>query len=235
MTTLRVIGAGFGRTGTSSLKTALEQLGFGPCHHMEELFKHHEQIPLWAAVARGEPADWDVVFRGYNSAVDFPTQHWYREILAHWPDARVILTVRDPDGWYRSTSETIYAIGHEIPNRWISRFIPVVGGVFRMTRVIWRDVYGGRFLDRDHAIAVYERHIEEVKEHVPAEQLLVFDVKQGWGPLCEFLGVPVPSQEFPRRNDTAEFRKRIRRIKIMGWIMLALPVLLLALGLWFAL
>jgi hypothetical protein len=234
MTTLQVIGAGFGRTGTSSLKTALEQLGFGPCHHMEEVFQHPEQIPLWLAVARGE-ADWDAVFRGYNSAVDFPTQHWYRDVMAHWPDARVILTVRDPDGWYRSTRATIYAISQDIPNRWVGRFFPVVGGAFRLTPVIWRDLYGGRFLDRDHAVAIYQRHIEEVKAHVPADKLLVFDLKQGWAPLCEFLGVPVPSHAFPNRNDTAEFLERVRMTKALGWIMLALPVLLLALVLWFAL
>jgi hypothetical protein len=235
MTTLKVIGAGFGRTGTSSLKTALEQLGFGPCHHMEEVFRHPEQIPLWVAVARGEAVDWDAVFRGYESAVDFPTSYWYREIMAHWPDARVILTVRDPDGWYRSTRATIYAINRDIPNRWVARFFPVVGRMFEVTDLIWRDLFGGRFLEREHALAVYERHIEEVKAHVPADKLLVFDVKQGWAPLCEFLGVPVPSDAFPHRNDTEEFRRRVRMTKAVGWVMLALPVLLLALVLWLVL
>ena len=233
---MKVIGAGFGRTGTSSLKAALEQLGFGPCHHMEELFAHHEQIPRWLAVAEGAPPDWDMLFAGYNSAVDFPTEHWYREILAHWPDARVILTVRDPEAWYRSARDTIYAISEEIPSRWVGSYLPVVGGVMRMTsRSIWRGAFGGRFLDREHAMAVFRAHNAEVKAHVPSEQLLVFDVSEGWEPLCRFLGVPVPATPFPRRNDSAEFRKRVLGTKILSWMVIGLPLLAIAAGSWWAL
>lgn len=225
---LKVIGAGFGRTGTRSLKAALEQLGFGPCHHMDELFAHHEQIPAWLEIAAGR-GDLEAALRGYNSAVDFPAQHWYSELLTRSPDAKVILTVRDPAAWYQSARETIYAISEDIPNRWVARYLPVVGGVTRLgSGTIWAGVFGGRFLDRDHALAVFQRHVEAVKARVPADQLLVYDVKEGWEPLCRFLGVPVPEGPFPRLNDAAEFKRRVRMSKAASWAVLAVPVLLAA-------
>src|SRR5436190_108289 len=119
---LKVIGSGYPRTGTSSLKTALERLGFGPCHHMEELFAHPRQITEWLEVAGGGTPDWDRLFDGYASACDFPSQHWYREILGRYPDAKVILTVRDPESWYTSMLATIWAISRDFPIRWVGRF-----------------------------------------------------------------------------------------------------------------
>ena len=104
---LEIIGPGFGRTGTHSLKIALEHLGFGPCHHMFEVRDHPEQLPAWEAVARGEPVDWDEVFRGYRAQVDWPGARVWRELARHWPEAKVILTVRDPDEWFDSVQATI--------------------------------------------------------------------------------------------------------------------------------
>lgn len=227
---MKVIGAGFGRTGTSSLKSALEELGFGPCHHMEEVFGHAPtQIPLWVDVVDGKPPAWDAIFAGYESAVDFPTQHWYREILAHWPDAKVILTVRDAEGWWTSTRATIYAVSQDIPQRWVGRYLPVIGGVFKITvAAIWKGRFGGRFLDKEYAISVYNQYNESVKAALPADKLLVFDVKEGWAPLCRFLGVPVPSTPFPRRNDTAEFRKRVLGSTVASWLLILLPVAVVA-------
>lgn len=223
---MKVIGAGYGRTGTSSMKAALELLGLGPCHHMDELFAHPEQIRLWLDVADGRGAAWDVVLDGYTSSVDFPSQHWYRELAARWPDAKVILTVRDPEAWYRSARDTIYAISRDVPIRWVGPYLPVAGGVTRLaTKVIWSGVFGGRFLDKPYALSVYQEHIEAVKAHIPPERLLVYDVKEGWAPLCAFLGVPVPAEPFPRRNDTAEFRRRITILKAVCWTILLFPVL----------
>ena len=107
---LSVIGAGFGRTGTESMKLALEALGLGPCHHMKEGLPNPEQISLWRAVARGEPADWDQIFEGYRSAVDWPAAHYWRELAAHYPDAKVVLTVRSPESWYASMENTILKV-----------------------------------------------------------------------------------------------------------------------------
>jgi hypothetical protein len=94
--TLKVIGAGFGRTGTSSLKQALEDLGFGPCHHMTEVIAHPQQVPVWEAAMNGEPVEWEDVFHAYQSAVDWPSAAFYEPLMERYPDARVILTVRDP-------------------------------------------------------------------------------------------------------------------------------------------
>ena len=231
---MKVIGAGFGRTGTSSMKAALEELGFGPCHHMEEVFKHTEQIPGWVALAEGKGADWPTLLRGYNSAVDFPSQFWYRELMAQWPEAKVILTVRDPEAWYRSARETIYAISKDAPMRWVGRYLPVVGGMYKVTSgKIWDGLFEGKFLDREHALAIFQRNTEEVKAFVPPERLLVFDVKQGWEPLCKFLEVPVPATPFPRRNDTAEFKRRVLTTKIVCWLLILFPLLVLSgLGWW---
>jgi hypothetical protein len=227
---MKVIGAGFGRTGTSSMRAALEQLGLGPCHHMDALFEHPEQIPLWLEVAEGGTRNWDTVLAGYPSAVDFPAQHWYKELMAAYPNAKVILTIRDPERWYDSVRQTIYAISEDIPMRWVGQWIPVVGGVFRLSRtVIWQGDLQGRFLDRDFAISWFKQYNNSVIEHVPPEKLLVFNVQEGWEPLCRFLELPVPATPFPHHNDSAEFGRRVRRMKLGIWLSLLLPPLLLAL------
>ena len=232
---LKIIGAGYPRTGTTSLKIALEQLGFGPCHHMEELFKHPEQIGWWLDVAAGKRRDWATLLDGYVSACDFPSQHWYREILAETPGAKVILTMREPAGWYTSMMATIWEISRGFPAPLVGRFVPRVGGVTRLaTAVLWGQEFEGRFLDRDHALARFQGHTEAVRAAVPAEDLLVFDVREGWEPLCRFLGVPVPATPFPRANDMATFQKRVWATKAACWVILLAPALL-ALGLGFAL
>ena len=209
---LEVIGAGFGRTGTLSLKLALERLGFAPCYHMTEVLAHPEHVPAWDAAARGQPVDWDDLFRGYRATVDWPACNFYRELLDRYPDAKVILTVRDPGRWYDSARQTIYQVGRVVPP-WLLPLMPRMRRFQRMTeRLIWEGTFGGRFEDRDHALAVFHRHSEAVRRAVPPERLLVYEVSEGWGPLCAFLGVPEPAGEpFPRVNDAAEFRARILR------------------------
>jgi hypothetical protein len=195
-----------------SLKAALEELGFGRCYHMTEVIAHPEHVAVWDAAGRGEPVDWEELFRGYRAAVDWPACSYYKELMRLYPAAKVILTVRDPDRWYESAWQTIYQVRRAFP-RWASPFLPRMRRMLGMTdRLIWDGFFQGRFEDRGHAIAAFHRHNEEVKRAVPAERLLVFEVKEGWGPLCAFLGVPVPEgKPFPHLNDTEEFRARIRR------------------------
>jgi hypothetical protein len=209
---LEVIGAGLGRTGTLSLKVALERLGFAGCYHMTEVLSHPDHISLWDAAARGEAGDWKALFRGYRATVDWPGCNFYQEYLRLYPEAKVILTVRDPDRWYDSARRTIYFVRHAFPP-WAIPFIPRMRRLNRMIdRLIWVGMFHGRFEDRSHAIEVFDRHNEEVKRAVPPDRLLVYEVGEGWAPLCSFLGVPVPEDEpFPRLNDAAEFRARIER------------------------
>jgi hypothetical protein len=227
MSGLRVIGAGMGRTGTASLKRALEHLGFGPCHHMEEVIAHSEEVPTWQAAARGEPIDWAAFMGGWGASVDFPSALYYRELMAAFPDAKVILSVRDSDGWYESMRRTVVPMLTRFPIRVVTPWLPRVGNpgkVMGKTRL--RAELLDRFDDRAHAISVFERWNDDVRKTVPPDRLLVFEAKQGWAPLCAFLGVPVPDVPFPRVNDAAEFERRVRMAKIVSWVILLVPPIL---------
>jgi len=229
---VKVIGAGFGRTGTMSLKVALEILGFGPCYHMTEVFEHPEHTGFWISAWRGEPADWDRILGEYEAAVDWPACTFYEELMERHPDAKVILSVRDPERWYESVRNTIYELSVVIPRhpiyrigyRLVSFFVfRGSGNVDLAGEIIWQGTFDGRFEDKDYAIEVFERHNEEVKRRVPGDRLLVYDVKAGWEPLCQFLGVEVPDEPFPRTNDTAQMRRRLRVVKTIS---IAVPVTL---------
>jgi len=200
---MKVIGAGFGRTGTMSLKVALEELGFGPCYHMIEVFEHPEHLPLWEAAAQGEPVDWEKLLAGYQSTVDWPGCTFYKDLMKAYPDVKVLLNVRDSDKWYESARNTIYAAVN-IPD-------PPPGR--RMVdKLIWEQTFDGNFENRQHAIEVFEQHNEEVKKHTPSERLLIYEVKEGWEPLCEFLGVEAPrDKSFPRLNDTESFKQMVQQ------------------------
>ena len=197
---LSVIGAGFGRTGTMSLKLALEQLGFGPCYHMIEVFKDPKAPGYWEAAADGEPVDWEVVFAGFNSTVDWPNATFYRELADAYPDAKVILTERDPEAWFRSTQNTIFAnkIPDDTENPW-----------GRMVLKVIADLFDRQMSNKDKLIEVFNRHNETVKRVIAPERLLVYQVSEGWRPLCEFLGVEVPDEPMPKANTTEEFQTRL--------------------------
>ncbi|MEV4170301.1 sulfotransferase family protein [Nonomuraea sp. NPDC049709] len=221
---MKVIGAGFGRTGTRSLKAALEQLGFGPCYHMSSVIAEPYRVRQWLDVGEGRSRDWDALFAGFGSALDWPASAYWRELAAHYPDAKVILTVRDPGRWYDSVSETIFRSAleqrrglppHRRVIRWlVARRAPDFALYPRMARATFIDpVFGGRIDDREHVIEVFERHVAEVRAAIPAERLLVFEPGDGWEPLCAFLGVPVPEVPYPQVNERAAFRrKRPRRL-----------------------
>jgi hypothetical protein len=201
---LEVIGAGFGRTGTLSLKAALEQLGFVDCYHMLVMREHPEHPAIWQAAARGEEVDWDALFEGYRAAVDWPSCNFWQRQLAHWPDAKVLLSRRDPQQWYDSVMNTIYKFSAQ------ARENPETAERAQFAfDVIWDPLFGDRMDDRQHVIDVYNAHNAEVQALVPAQQLLTFDPADGWEPLCAFLGVAVPDGPYPRTNTTQEFVERI--------------------------
>ena len=192
---LKIIGAGLGRTGTLSLKLALEQLGFGPCYHMVEVFLHPEAVGLWMKAAEGNP-DWDTTFNGYAATVDYPGCDFWRELAGFYPEAKVLLTVRDPDQWFESTQATIFS-----PES-IKRMI--AGPMAAFVKKTAHSAFGDRIHDRDFMVEKFKQHYAEVERTIPASRLLVYEVKQGWEPLCRFLNVPVPSTPFPRKNSREE-------------------------------
>jgi hypothetical protein len=201
---LKVIGVGVGRTGTYSLKLALNQLGLGPCHHMEEVLHNMDrQVPLWNAAVDGQP-DWGAIYDGYDSAVDWPTAGFFRELLEANPTAKFILTDRDSTRWTESFSQTIYKLlwqTDEVPE-------PMRDWLDMARAVIDRTGFPAS-LSTTELKEAFLAHNEAVESTIPADQLLVFQVKQGWQPLCDFLGVPTPDEPFPRTNDRAEFWDRV--------------------------
>jgi hypothetical protein len=234
---LKVIGAGFGRTGTTSLKAALDRLGFGPCYHMTEVFAHPDHAEFWSSAWRKEPVDWEGVLGNYEATLDWPACVFYEEIMQRHPEAKVLLSVRDPERWYQSTRTTIYDLSMLLDGSPIARWI--FGAITLLTfggfagrkssmvnDIIWDGTFDGRFEDEAYATEVFERHNEEVRRRVPPERLLVYEVGEGWGPLCEFLGVPEPEEPFPTLNDAAQLRRGIVVVKALA---LVTPPALLAL------
>ena len=223
MSGLQVIGAGLGRTGTLSMKQALEELGFNPCHHMEETFKHpernhkHHFISILANENVSEHLE--AVFGGYKAMVDYPGCIFYEEFMKMNPDAKVILTVRDsPEAWVKSVESTIFS--RHTASNWLS------WNFGKMVMKLAAPAHIPTFMElvtRTHGVdpsdpktdlaQMYTDWVNRVKETVPAEKLLVFNVKQGWKPLCDFLGVPVPDTLFPRVNSTKEFHAKHRKQK----------------------
>lgn len=214
---LKVIGAGWGRTGTESLKKALEILGFGKCYHAFELIKDGKRIEYWEQLARGEKPDYEQLFKGYQSAVDFPAAIYYKEFMEQYPDAKVILSYRDAESWFESASKTILKplpsfllpmsrlIG--LFNKNISYF-PRTYAI--MINLIHNKFFQGKTDDREFMMNLYNQWVEEVKKTVPPEKLLVFEAREGWEPLCRFLDVPVPTVPYPRGNDSGQFKERFK-------------------------
>ncbi|HVZ45915.1 MAG TPA: sulfotransferase [Ramlibacter sp.] len=227
---LKVIGAGFGRTGTMSLYTALNQLGL-PCYHMIEVLKNprnRTHLDFWLRVARGtggEQHDWEQVFEHYAAAVDNPACCVWRELLAAYPDAKVILTThpRGAAAWYDSTIDTIYFTESMWQFKVLEALTPFGAKFGEMSRkLIWQRTLHGTMNDRARAIARHDEHVAEVKAAVPPERLLVFSVDEGWGPLCRFLGVAEPQSPFPNVNDRAQIKAEIRNIVRGAYVMVGL-------------
>ncbi len=204
MPDLRVVGAGLGRTGTHSLKVALERLLGGPCYHMVEVFKRPADIPVWRAAAKGEPVDWHKLLEGYASVVDWPAAAYWAEIAEAFPKAIILLSTRDTDGWWKSATRTIFEGFRR--------------GAMPNTPPGWREMitegftatFTPDFLDETAAKAAFERHTAEVRKRAPTNRLLEWRVQEGWEPLCKALGVPVPDEPFPVTNTADEFRARAK-------------------------
>lgn len=218
---IQVIGTGMGRTGTHSLKLALEILGFGKCYHMAELFEHPEGLVHFEKAEKGEDADWDTLFTGYNSAVDYPVTRYYKQLMQKYPDAKMIHTIRDSESWYASASKTIIWASKPSLGRMLKLMIklPFSPGLRKQMPVL---KYNGKLIElefgkdcfnKEKVIEHFNKHNEEVLRFVPKEKLLVFNPKDGWEPLCNFLSVPLPSTPFPKTNSRDEFRNRILNIK----------------------
>jgi hypothetical protein len=203
---MKIIGAGFGRTGTISLKQAFEYLGY-PCYHMQEVMAAYDRghIEQWDAALSGKVIDWDALFSGYEATVDFPACVFYQQLMEAFPDAVVVLSVRDPQGWWRSFSKML---GLVTKARFFN-FVPMFRKFSAMNIHMIDYVFDGS-MDKDSCIGRYIRHIEEVKATVPAERLLVYSVSEGWEPLCQFLGQQVPNIPFPHANaGVGELRTKI--------------------------
>jgi Sulfotransferase domain len=200
--TLKVIGAGFGRTGTESMKTALEMLGFGPCHHMVEVLPSEEQVAFWKQAIHEATPDWKFAYRDYQSAVDWPTAYYWRQLSEYYPQAKILLTVRDPEAWFNSFSKTILPMVQHSEDKESMATTLIRAGVFK-----------GNLEDPEHMIAIYKEHIETVQATIPPERLLTYTTGSGWAPLCEFLGVPVPEEDYPSMNQQQGFKEKIETLK----------------------
>ena len=203
---LKVIGAGFGRTGTHSLKLALETLGFGPCHHMFEIRHSSEQLALWRGISKTQDIDWNKVFAGYLSQVDWPGAKYWQQIVKAFPDSKVVLTYRDPKSWYQSFMNTIVRANRagvlQDPDPHTRVMAEIVDDI------VFRQTFNDRPEDENHAISIYLKHISDVMAQIPRERLLLYNVSEGWQPLCNFLDVEVPNAAFPITNSKEEFLAR---------------------------
>ncbi len=202
---LALIGAGFGGTGTESMKLALEQLGPGRCHHVKEVLPDPAQLEFWRKAAMGETADWDEIFEGFGCSIDWPAAFFWCELAAHCLEAKILLTVRSSDSWYNSFSNTILKV--------LQSGETAVG---IGPKLIGERIFGDRAGDRDHAIAVYERNTADVQAAFPPERLLTCYIGDGWEPLCAFLGKPAPDTPFPRTNSAEQFHETVAKLKKTG-------------------
>lgn len=215
---LKVIGAGWGRTGTESLKIALEQLGFDKCYHGFNLFNDGRKLKYWKELHAAGTTDFETLFSGFQAAVDFPSAYYYRELMRQYPEAKVILTVRDASKWYESAANTIFKDPDPIKFpilKFLGRlstklsYIPQI--YYHIQTFLFKEAFQGKKDDKEAMITLFNEWIEDVKRTVPAEKLLVYDIQQGWEPLCDFLNVPVPSTPFPKTNMKGGFQKRIEK------------------------
>jgi len=199
--TIKVVGAGLGRTGTYSLKLALELLLDGPCYHMREVFTHPGHIPLWHQAFQGRMPDWIRMLKDFVAAVDEPASCFWHELSRAYPDALVILSVRDPESWWKSADNTILNDArNEAPSG-----PPIVAQWHSMVMEMNRFIFPEGVNDKQAAIEAFERHNQKVRETIPPHRLLVWQASEGWGPICKALGVPVPDGPFPHKNTTLEW------------------------------
>ena len=218
---IKIVGAGFPRTGTNTLKKALEELGYSKTYHFKEMIANPTDLQYWLTLEKTGTTNWDDLYEGFEASVDLPAYPWYKEHLQRYPDAKVILTVRPFEKWYESLYSTIYQAGPQtLPQKLVmltkllfsSRLRKMIKCVKFAKRRIFQVELQGKFEDKAFAEKVFNNHIEKVKSEVPPEKLLVYDVRDGWGPLCEFLGVPVPDDALPHLNKKENFKTMLAQM-----------------------
>lgn len=215
---IKIIGAGFPRTGTTTLKRSLETLGFAHVYHMKELLVNPHKLHYWKTLDESGDTNWEGLYEGYDATVDFPGYPWYKEHMKRYPDARVILTVRDFESWHKSVFKTVWQAGPQTAPEKIkmlfklltnTRVRNVVKCIKFFKKIFFAQKMQGKFMDKAFAEKVWLDHIAEVKAYVPKEKLLVYDVRDGWGPLCKFLGAKEPSEPLPHLNKKENFKEML--------------------------
>jgi hypothetical protein len=218
---IKIIGAGFPRTGTNTLRESLEKLGYVKTYHMKNLLLHPENLQYWTRLNETGTTEWDELYNGYQATVDFPAYPWYKEHMKQYPDAKVILSVRPFEKWHDSVYSTIWQAQNpsELERMEMQKKLaanPRLGSVMKCVQfakeIIMEKHFQGKFLDKAFAEEVFNKHIEDVKAYVPADKLLVFDVSEGWEPLCKFLGVPEPTEPLPHTNKKEDFKAMLGEI-----------------------
>ncbi len=218
---IKIIGAGFPRTGTNTLKQSLEQLGLKHVYHMKELLVNPEKLHYWKTLDETGDTDWDGLYEGYDGTVDFPGYPWYKEHMKRYPDAKVILTVRDFEGWYKSVDSTVFRAGPQTPGEKIkmmgklltsARIRNVVKCIKWFKKTFFAERLQGKFEDKEFALKFWNDHLADVKASVPADKLLVYDVRDGWGPLCAFLNEPEPAEPLPHLNKKENFMAMLPKL-----------------------
>lgn len=200
---VRVVGAGLGRTGTHSLKLALEQLLGGPCYHMIEVFGRPDDIPVWQRAVDGEPPEWPAFLHEFTAAVDWPVAAFWSELSAAFPDALVLLSERSADDWWTSASHTIF----EVIDRGAQPDDPVFAAQMVMIHALLERRFTPGWRDEATAKAAYAEHNATVRATIPADRLVEWHPGDGWAPICAALDLPVPTEPFPHVNTTSEFRE----------------------------
>lgn len=218
---LKIIGAGFPRTGTMTLKKALETIGYDQTYHYKDLIANSSKLKYWKELEKTGQTDFETLFEGFQATVDFPGYPYYKILLERYPEAKVILTTRDFEKWYDSTYKTIWKSAHKPLSARIDLFKRKIlnsklRNIFRcvkfMRRVFLRNQFDNKFSNKEYTKAIFFQHINDVVTHVPKHQLLIYNVAEGWEPLCDFLNVPIPNEPFPHLNKKENFHKMVKEM-----------------------
>lgn len=218
---IKIIGAGFPRTGTNTLRESLEKLGYVKTYHMKNLLTNPDNLHYWTTLKTTGTTNWDALYKGFQATVDFPCYPWYKEHMKQYPDAKVILSLRPFEKWYTSFYSTIWqaqnppeseraAMGEKMAGDPRLQSVMKVMGFAKQT--ITEDHFQGRFLDKEFMEKIFNEHNEDVKKYVPADKLLVFDVTEGWEPLCKFLEAEVPNEPLPHTNKKEDFHVMVKEL-----------------------
>lgn len=211
---LKVIGTGLPRTGTASLKGALQLLGYQQTYHMDNLLNNPAMVKYWVELFDTGKTDFDVLFDGFTASTDFPGFFAYKALLKKYPESKFILTTRDLDSWYDSIHKTVFQavtsfFAKETPTDSMRR----VEGVFQLLdRYLFGQFFNGTFTDKEKTLSIVKAYLQEVKQNIPDGQMLVYEISEGWEPLCDFLDLPVPDLEFPYKNKREDFNTMIAKM-----------------------